>query len=195
MIGRYFIGSNNIASGFGGGGNFLSQLGSIGPAWQNTMLQGLSTQNVFNEFQNKQLIDPYKVNAVASAYGTQGLQNLYASEDAAANLRAMEYMRNNGSMNNAQQMQQNLGQNPSQIQYGQNLVRQAPQQAQPTQPVTLGGYAATAPSLPQQAQPPAGYASWQEYYSSNPNLYSLRQVEQRNPTYLTAPQEGASYLF
>lgn len=191
---RFFIGSNNTSSGFGGGGNFMSQLGSIGPAWQNTMLQGLATQNAFNEFQNKQLIDPYKVNAAASAYGTQGLQNLYASEEAAANLRAMEYMRNNGNMNNALQMQNNNGMNQGHIQYGQNLVQQAPQQAQPSQPAMVGGYAATAPSVsPQRNAPPAGYASWQEFYGSNPNLYSLRQAERQNS--MTAPIDGVSYLF
>lgn len=151
----YFIGTNSPSMGFGSGGNVFSQLGQIGPAWQNTMLQGLNTQNAFNEFQNKQLVDPYKVNAIASAYGLQGLQNLYDSRNMDAELNAQAVRLQNADMQDNHRAYQNTGQNGREFGVGgeQNVLfaqsnpLTAPLQAQPTMPARTGGYAATAPQV------------------------------------------------
>lgn len=151
----YFIGTNSPSMGFGSGGNVFSQLGQIGPAWQNTMLQGLNTQNAFNEFHNKQLVDPYKVNAIASAYGLQGLQNLYDSRNMDAELNAQAVRLQNADIQDNHRAYQNTGQNGREFGVGgeQNVSftqpnpLTAPLQAQPTMPAQTGGYAATAPQV------------------------------------------------
>ena len=151
----YFIGTNSPSMGFGSGGNVFSQLGQIGPAWQNTMLQGLNTQNAFNEFQNKQLVDPYKVNAIASAYGLQGLQNLYDSRNMDAELNAQAVRLQNADMQDNHRTYQNTGQNGREfgvrgeqnVSFTQPNPLTAPLQAQPTMPAQTGGYAATAPQV------------------------------------------------
>lgn len=198
----YFIGSNNTSSGFGGGGNFFAQLGQIGPAWQNTMLQGLNTQNAFNEFQNKQIVDPYRVNAAASSYAVQGLQNLYNANELNNDIQAQRIQNDVGSRDAALQQYRNMGYNPDQIQYGQNLVRQAPTQAQPVQAAQTGGYAATSPQLgairPQALpRPPQGYASWQEWYDSDPSAAAMMQQYQTERQSAVAPQyqDPSAYLF
>lgn len=141
----YFIGSSNTGSGFGGSGNLFAQLGEIGPVWQNTMLQGMNTQNAVNEFQYKQMLDPLRVAAAGNAYQAQELQNLYAARDANELLQAMANAKALGAVAPAQQMQQNYGYNYGQVDYTDNLVQQAPMQARPTQPAATGNYAATAP--------------------------------------------------
>jgi hypothetical protein len=151
----YYIGMNSPSMGFGSGGNFFSQLGQIGPAWQNTMLQGLNTQNAFNEFQNKQIVDPYKVNAIASAYGLQGLQNLYDSRDAQQALNAQAAQMFTANMQDNLRSYQNTGQNGKEFGVGGEQNVSAPQptsltaplNAQPTLPALYGGYAATAPQV------------------------------------------------
>lgn len=151
----YFIGMNSPSMGFGSGGNVFSQLGQIGPAWQNTMLQGLNTQNAFNEFQNKQLVDPYKVNAIASAYGLQGLQNAFDSNQTQQALNVLEARLRTADMDNNLRTYRNTGQNGKEFGVGgeQNVsVTQpnplnAPPEAQPTMPAQTGGYAATAPQV------------------------------------------------
>lgn len=178
----YFIGTNNTNGGFGGSGNFFAQLGELGPAWQRTMLQGLNTQHAFNEFQNQQIIDPYRVNAAASAYGTQGLQNLYASMEQDLLNNALLRDMNTGNAAMAQQQHRNMGYNPDQIQYGHNLVRQAPAAAQPMQPANTGGYAATAPtahSLRPQYVPLAPQRQYDATLAVSPqqNLYARNAVD------------------
>ena len=151
----YYIGMNSPSMGFGSGGNFFSQLGQIGPAWQNTMLQGLNTQNAFNEFQNKQIVDPYKVNAIASAYGLQGLQNLFDSRDAQQALNAQAAQIFTANMQDNLRSYQNTGQNGKEFVFGEDQALsatqpkalQVPSQAQPTLPALYGGYAATAPQV------------------------------------------------
>lgn len=151
----YFIGTNSPSMGFGSGGNVFSQLGQIGPAWQNTMLQGLNTQNAFNEFQNKQLVDPYKVNAIASAYGLQGLQNAFDSNQTQQALNVLEARLRTADMDNNLRSYHNTGQNGREFGVGveQNVSftqpnpLTAPLQAQPTTPAQTGGYAATNPQV------------------------------------------------
>ena len=151
----YFIGMNSPSMGFGSGGNVFSQLGQIGPAWQNTALQGLNTQNAFNEFQNKQLVDPYKVNAIASAYGLQGLQNAFDSTNAQYALNVLEAQLHTADMDNNLRSYQNTGQNGKEFGVGgeQNVsVTQptpltAPLRAQPNTTAQTGGYAATNPQV------------------------------------------------
>ena len=151
----YFIGTNSPSMGFGSGGNVFSQLGQIGPAWQNTMLQGLNTQNAFNEFQNKQLVDPYKVNAIASAYDLQGLQNLYDSRSMKTALDAQAVRLQNADMQDNHSAYQNTGQNGREfgvggeqnVSFTQPTSLTAPLHAQPTTPAQTGGYAATNPQV------------------------------------------------
>lgn len=157
----YFMGGSG--NGFGSNGNFFAQIGSLGPAWQNTMLQGLNTQNAFNEFQNKQLTDPYRVNAVAGAYGVQGLQNLYAAQQQMLELNALYRDMQLGNINNAIQQYRNMGINPDTIQYRDNLTATAPLMARPIQPANAGSYAATSPAA---ESPPQGYA--EPYYKDEP---------------------------
>lgn len=151
----YFIGMNSPSMGFGSGGNVFSQLGQIGPAWQNTMLQGLNTQNAFNEFQNKQLVDPYKVNAIASAYGLQGLQNAFDSNQTQQALNVLEARLRTADMDNNLRSYHNTGQNgrgfgvggEQNVSFTQPNPLTAPLQAQPTTPAQTGGYAATNPQV------------------------------------------------
>lgn len=149
----YFIGSNSPASGFGAGGNFFSELGSIGPAWQRSMLQGLQTQHAFNEFQNQQLVDPFRVQATAASYGQQALQGDLNSQHLIAQMNALAAMRGTGSVQQAQQESRNLGVNPTQMVYGNPLIRNAPKEAQPTTSALTGNYAATAPVSAQTTPP------------------------------------------
>lgn len=174
----YFIGTNSPSMGFGSGGNVFSQLGQIGPAWQNTMLQGLNTQNAFNEFQNKQLVDPYKVNAIASAYGLQGLQNAFDSNQTQQALNVLEARLRTADMDNNLRAYHNTGQNGKEFGIGgeQNVsVTQpnpltAPIHAQPTTPAQTGGYAATAPQV------------------TNTQLIPLNMRQLLGPTSYTVPQ-------
>lgn len=140
----YFIGSNSPSSGFGGSGNFMTQLGEIGPVWQQTALQGLNTQNAFNTYADQQEVAPYQVQAIASNYGLQALQNTNDAELEAARQRDMYRRMSYGNTDVAAAQAANRGYSPN---VGTHITALAPTQGQPTTPAVSGAFAATNPSL------------------------------------------------
>ncbi len=117
----YFIGMNSPSMGFGSGGNFFSQLGQIGPAWQNTML----LQNLFDSRDAQQAL-----NAQAAQIFTANMQD---------NLRSYQNTGQNGK-------EFVFGEDQA-LSATQPKALQVPSQAQPTLPALYGGYAATAPQI------------------------------------------------
>lgn len=168
----YFIGSNGPSSGFGGGGNFVSQLGQIGPVWRDTMLDGMNTAARMQNFEAFQAVQPDKVQATGSNYALQALNNQYNMQEQALNLNAQRAEMVAADARRARDAALNMGMNTDQLSYGAPTTNIAPPAAQPTVPAYAGAYAQTAPQLynpyafaPAPAAGPSGipYPAWSEY--------------------------------
>lgn len=145
----YFIGMNRPASGFGSGGNFVAQLGQIGPAWQRSFLNGLNVQNAYDDFEMQQMVNPYRAQAAASQFGRTAMQNTLESQMLQDQMTAYNQMQQVGSVPNSTAFWRELGYNPDSVTTGATLAKVAPTQAQPNQSAMTGGYASTAPNATQ----------------------------------------------
>lgn len=139
----YFIGG--IGDTFGQGGNFMSQLGQLGPAWQRTQEQALKYQGQLRNFMDNEEIRPDNIWAINEQNRQAALQayqqayqtnidnkalidrNLTATTiDVARNLDHANQRSNDTLLNNV----------PN---------RQTPVQAKPSQSAATGAYSSTAP--------------------------------------------------
>lgn len=177
MANAYFIGGG---SGAGFGGNTFTDIGNLGPAWEQTMLKGLNTQQRFNDFQNQQLIEPYKVQATASAWGTQALQNDYQSQQLADEARVYSMLQQT-AMNeqNAQRLRQ-LGGNPDKISYMPGAAASAPNGATPVKPAMTGSYASTSPQLTQAGTPFNPYGAPSPGFAAQFVAPTAQQMQEQN---------------
>lgn len=144
----YFMGLNGV--GFGGADNFMQQVGSLGPAWRNSLMDGMNMMNNIYAYQNQRMVEPYQVQAVASQYGNAALQNQLNTQMTENQLAGLLYRMQYGDLEKARQAAMNEGMNLGEYiapkQEATYSMQPLPNAAQPSEPAMTGGYAATAPN-------------------------------------------------
>lgn len=172
----YFLGING-SGGFGGGGNAFSQLGELGPAWQNTMMRGLATQNALRNFQDNEQIRPFEIANAQEQLRLQQLQNYNQAFN--QHQLAQAYLNSAYVPETPQQAQNayhNMGLNYNTVTqqlrnmllpHQANVAVNAPVTVQPTQSAAVGDWARTAPQIGGQRGIPSMYERLMGYMAQS----------------------------